>query len=263
MKNELVQWQQDLGKSPLLKVIIIISLSVGHMALQAQQLKTLRNVSQSFEIALPEREGPLTLGIFSPQGVLVRLLYRDASIGSIPSGLNGLIVSWDGRDSSGKVVPDGTYTARGLVHGPIMIFQDVEGNYLEGLMGGEIREETIIGLERYFSSYSITVRAAKDELLETRPFLLLTAMTGEASVAIAVDGLPIFDLSLQEEFHRPEITLKYGTNPGTALLTLKNLYGRVHYILTGLDTLVPLNAGTLQMPPDAFHSSSVQKESRP
>ena len=71
----------------------------------------------------PPMEGTLSLGIYARTGKLVRVLAREAAEKDFTIGLNGLITQWDGRDDSGRVLPAGTYSARGYSVGAI----EVEG----------------------------------------------------------------------------------------------------------------------------------------
>ncbi|HEY3898877.1 MAG TPA: hypothetical protein VGM54_09710 [Chthoniobacter sp.] len=71
----------------------------------------------------PPMEGTLSLGIYDKKGKLVRVMAREATEKDFVVGLNGLIIYWDGKDDSGKVMPPGVYYARGYSVGAI----DVEG----------------------------------------------------------------------------------------------------------------------------------------
>jgi hypothetical protein len=50
---------------------------------------------------------------------------------------------------------------------------------------------------------------------------------------------------------------------GSASLMVEDLGGTTTYEITGLDRLVPLSAGKLEVSPDAFHSSPTAGESFP
>ena len=71
----------------------------------------------------PPMEGALSLGIYDKKGKLVRVLAREATKKDFFVGLNGFITNWDGKDDAGKLVPAGTYSARGFAVGEL----DVEG----------------------------------------------------------------------------------------------------------------------------------------
>jgi general stress protein CsbA len=49
--------------------------------------------------------------------------------------------------------------------------------------------------------------------------------------------------------------------PGTAQLSLRYAGGTESYFITGIDKIVPLEAGTLVIPPAAFQSTPVGEES--
>ena len=55
----------------------------------------------------PPIQGKLTLGIYSKEGKLVRVLHREATEEEFTVGLIGLITSWNGSDDSGAAVPSG------------------------------------------------------------------------------------------------------------------------------------------------------------
>ncbi len=76
----------------------------------------------------PPTEGALSLGIYDKRGKLVRVLAREATKKDFTIGLNGFITNWDGRDDAGKVMPAGTYSARGFAVGEI----EVEGEAYHG-----------------------------------------------------------------------------------------------------------------------------------
>lgn len=216
---------------------------------------------QSFTVALPELEGPVTMEIFSSSGERVRLLHRDAGVDTIPAGLNGLIMSWDGRDDQGRDVPAGTYRARGLVHGPLRVTALPVGNSLP--IAAACREEADMFLLRPpFPKNRITIRAAKDELLESRPLLSIDAgIEGDACV-IRADGLPLLSIPMESTGNvSPGIT--HGPAAGTALITIDDPKGSSTYTIMGLDRLVPLNAGALEITADAFHPLPGAGESAP
>lgn len=72
---------------------------------------------QQFTFALPELEGRISLGVFSSGGNLVRTLAVGAKETDFKIGLNGLIATWDGKDSEGNPMPAGKYQIRGFVVG--------------------------------------------------------------------------------------------------------------------------------------------------
>lgn len=89
----------------------------------------------TFQFALPELEGAISLGIYDASGKLIRILAKHVPISSFQIGVNGLIGSWDGKTSEGKRAFPGVYEVRGFVVGPMKVngikfhFNDwVEGN---------------------------------------------------------------------------------------------------------------------------------------
>jgi hypothetical protein len=69
----------------------------------------------------PPEEGIISLGVYAADGKLVRILKRAADIDSFKSGLNGLFIDWDGKDSKGDPVPAGKYSARGVLVGEVSV----------------------------------------------------------------------------------------------------------------------------------------------
>jgi hypothetical protein len=69
----------------------------------------------------PPEEGVISLGVYAADGKLVRVLKRAAEIDSFKSGLNGLFVDWDGKDSRGDQAPAGKYSARGVLVGDVSV----------------------------------------------------------------------------------------------------------------------------------------------
>jgi len=71
----------------------------------------------------PPLEGTLSVGVYTLEGKLVRTLAQEANDDAFVAGLNGFIMSWDGKDDAGKVVPAGKYFVRGYAVGDL----EVEG----------------------------------------------------------------------------------------------------------------------------------------
>lgn len=271
MRISLQQWQQDLNTGASRNTLRLM-LSLLFLGILCNSFAASPDVpsstpvpaspSQTFAVAMPELEGPVTFGIFSPTGDLVRLLYRDASMESIPIGINGSLMTWDEADSTGKLLPAGTYHARGLVHGPITISAlplfTKSWNALK-LASPPLQEIFWPDPNTLFSSHCITVLAAKDKLQETRPLLVLSAKKEKKSVVILVNGLPLTELPVDSTVISPEIRLSHGALPGTAELTLQTRYGTESYTISGIEQIVPLEAGSLEIPADASHSPSVGK----
>ena len=69
----------------------------------------------------PPVEGVISLGVYDADGKLVRVLKRAAEVDSFKSGLNGLFIDWDGKDSKGAPVPAGKYSARGILIGDVNV----------------------------------------------------------------------------------------------------------------------------------------------
>lgn len=206
-----------------------------------------------FAVALPEMEGPLTLGIFPPEGNLVRLLYRDAPIDSISAGLNGLLISWDGKDDFGVEVPTGTYHARGLVHGKIAASAiPCSTDASPGHLPTE-QEWTPFFFSTFMPKNRMLLLSARDALLERRPYLSISAQREQGKVVLLVDGLPAFEMQIQDTpgvmSANPLLELHPGSREGTAELTLISDEGKKSYLITGLDQLVPLDAGALPFSP--------------
>jgi len=250
MKNQAPQRQQEPTRRRFL--FVLFCLLLGSFPCHAQD-----EVPQGicrFTLALPEMEGPLTLGIFLPDGVLTRLLENNAALSTIPAGLNGLLIDWDGKDNAGVEVPSGTYHARGLVHGAVGIsaLPSMERSW-PGLMLPKEGLEDRLAPPALLPPNEIVVRAAPDALLLKRPLLHICATVQENTVVVAVEGLPLFSLTLGPG-EKPVVELRSGSIKGTALLILHRLEGNESYTLSGLDQLVPLDAGTLEIPSDTFHS---------
>jgi len=230
------------------------------------------NPSQSFAVALPELEGPVTMGIFSSEGNLVRLLYQDAAVDSIPAGLNGLIMTWDGKDDLGRDVPAGTYMARGLVHGPILLsslpasdaaWKPLLLTQLDDPRDALLPKPSPLECPDPSQKNRVWVRTAKDELLETRPWLAVSAMREGSDCLITVNGIPLVTLPIDNPPSVTSLLLSQGNIQGSADLTIERGPLVEKYTLSGLHRIVPLNAGTLKISPDAFHLLPGAGESAP
>lgn len=221
---------------------------------------------QSFAVALPGMEGPVTMAIFSREGKRVRLLHRDAAVETIPAGLNGLIMTWDGKDDRGIDVPAGTYRARGLVHGPI------RSSALPAVSPRAFRSDGEESLWQYhpFPPNRITLRAAEDELLETRPLLAIGAVSRSDAIDLEAEGLPLVTISVDPGKDPAAVHLNHGGREGTALLSVGRGRCDETFTVTGLDRIVPLEAGTLEVSAkapadttDASHPAPIAGESGP
>ncbi|MEI6322612.1 MAG: hypothetical protein WCP60_05860 [bacterium] len=264
MKSRHQRRQQELPgerRSLLLLGTVFVVMGVGLQCGEAQDRaqESITSISATnggqvcrFAVALPEKDGPLTLGIFSPEGNLVRLLYRDAPIDSIPAGLNGLLISWDGKDDRGEEVPAGIYRARGLVRGrieasAIAFATDASPGHLPSE-----EEWRPCFFKTFMPKNRMMVLAARDALFERRPFLSVSAQMEQWKVVLLVDGLPAFEMPIQDtpgvRSVNPLLELHPGRREGTAELTLNSDEGKKSYLINGLDQLVPLDAGSLPFP---------------
>lgn len=262
MKIRQWPWQQDLGG-----VLVRRFGAVMAAALFLGLLSRAECADQSFAVALPELEGPVTMGIFAPSGERVRLLYRDAAVDSIPAGLNGLIMTWDGKDDQGRDVPAGIYKARGIVHGPLVV-SALPRQDMKPVPDSASQQATALLPERpVFSKNSITIRAAQDALLESRPLLSIAASLERSDCMISAEGLPLLSIPMiPAGTNRPAaIGLTHGSPVGSACLKVEEPKGKASFIYTisGLDRLVPLNAGSLEVQADAFHPMPSAGESAP
>lgn len=219
---------------------------------------------QQFAVAIPALEGPVTMGIFSEQGRLVRLLYRDAAIETLPSGLNGLIMTWDGKDDRGLDVPAGTYRARGLVHGPL---RSAALPFFAPMTFPPQPEEEPASP---FPADRIVLRAAEDELLESRPQLSLRAVNRGDQVTLEAEGLPLVTVPLIAGPAPAKALCNHGSRAGTAVLGVERGKFREGYLVNGLDRIVPMEAGRLEVSAqapagttDASHPAPNAGESAP
>lgn len=254
-------WQQDLGGGKCLLFLRLISAAVLAVGLPGAA-----SADQSFAVALPELEGPVTMGIFSQSGERVRLLYRDAPVDSIPTGLNGLIMTWDGKNDRGEDVPAGIYKARGIVHGPLGFSALPQQELAPITAGSNLLNSPLFPERQPFRKNSITLRAAKDALLESRPLLSIEAGLEGSDCVITAAGLPLLSIYVQSGRTDPPpvIGLTHGASAGSARLRVEMPTGSATiYTIDGLDRLVPLNAGTLEVQADAFHPMPSAGESAP
>jgi len=71
--------------------------------------------------ALPPLEGTISLGIYNAAGKLVRVLHREDGVADFTAGNDALETSWDGNDDDDNPLPNGKYSARGYVVGPLHV----------------------------------------------------------------------------------------------------------------------------------------------
>ena len=228
---------------------------------RAEQPAVTNPPSQTFAVALPELEGPVTMGIFSAKGDLVRLLYQDAPVDSIPAGLNGLIMTWDEKDASGRLLPSGIYRARGLVHGPVSVSK-ISFHDKFWLFPASESRATNAASGNESCSNTIMISAAKDELLSSRPMIMIKATGVENAVKISANGLPLLETPIAPTTSAVSATLCKGMEAGTAVITVAAGGETSSCTISGLDRIVPLEAGTLEIPPGTFHPAPVEEESR-
>jgi hypothetical protein len=78
-----------------------------------------RSVRISF--APPPIEGTISLGIYDPNGKLVRVLHRESETDDFIIGHDALITEWDGRNDASQDLPAGKYNARGYALGALAV----------------------------------------------------------------------------------------------------------------------------------------------
>ena len=69
----------------------------------------------------PPMDGTLSLGVYTIEGKLVRVLQREATEKDFVVGLNGFITHWDGKGDDGKPAATGKYIVRGYAVGELEI----------------------------------------------------------------------------------------------------------------------------------------------
>lgn len=266
MKSPDVQRQQVLGEAGGLKLPAALMLFLAwavFLPASAPGLEAEGGSGQSFAVAIPELDGPVTLGIFSKDGTPIRLLQRDAPVDTIPAGLNGLILIWDGKDDQGRPVPPGTYRARGLVHGPMKVTSlplsapQAPATQTKPPMVPDFIPHG--AGEPQPPVQALMLPAAADALYEQRPQVALLPRVSGRTVTLMVNGLPLLDLpSGNGEITSAAVT--QGAETGAVTVTLRGSSGEKAFTVTGLGQLVPLEAGTLEIRGDAFLSPAEHKE---
>src|SRR5438477_2821334 len=78
-----------------------------------------RNVRISF--VPPPLDGTISLGIYDPNGRLVRVLHQQAPLDEFTIGADALQTKWDGKDDYGQDLPAGKYHARGFSVGALQV----------------------------------------------------------------------------------------------------------------------------------------------
>jgi len=240
-------------------MIVLLALQIDCSA------ETQKPCAITFEVALPELEGPITLGVFSKDGSLVRLLYRDTPIDKIPSGLNGLLVTWDGRDDQGGMVAPGIYRARGIIHGSLqcsMLPSQLGTNPMAPNVNTQMDFSPNVsntGVTASSPPEEIDVPAAEDALYAPRPKVTLTPRIAGRSITLQANGLPVLDLPAMGE-DVEGATFTRITNSGMIHLNVAIAHGTNVLTLIGFDKLAPIEAGTLEVPADAFLSPGESQE---
>jgi hypothetical protein len=98
--------------------LLLLCLSGNAQSEQTEEEST--NAHQLMFIPPPE-DGVISLGIYDSGGKLIRILKKAADVDSFKSGLNGLFIDWDGKDSNGTPAPGGKYAARGVLVGEVNV----------------------------------------------------------------------------------------------------------------------------------------------
>lgn len=75
----------------------------------------------SVELAAPPLEGTVSIGVFDAAGNCIRVLYKNADQDTIPSALNGFLITWDGKNDAGTITQKGEYEIRGVTVGNVSI----------------------------------------------------------------------------------------------------------------------------------------------
>jgi hypothetical protein len=181
-------------------------------------------------------------------------------------------MTWDGKDDLGRDVPAGTYMARGLVHGPILIsslpasdaaWKPLLLTQTEYPQDALLPKPSPLECPDPSQKNRFWVRTAKDELLETRPWLAVSAKREGSDCLITVNGIPLVTLPMENPPSVTSLLLSQGNIQGSADLTIERGPLVEKYTLSGLQRIVPLNAGILKISPDAFHLLPGAGESAP
>src|SRR5262245_8695972 len=69
----------------------------------------------------PPIEGTISLGIYSSNGKLIRVLHRESDNDDFTIGTDALVTEWDGKSDAGMDLPAGKYHARGYMVGGVSI----------------------------------------------------------------------------------------------------------------------------------------------
>jgi hypothetical protein len=107
------------GEFPSLSPIPIESLTPPPTSEQTPSASSARNVRISF--VPPPLEGRISLGIYDPNGKLLRVLHHEADLNEFKIGADALVTQWDGKNDNGEDLPAGKYHARGYLVGPLKV----------------------------------------------------------------------------------------------------------------------------------------------
>ena len=69
----------------------------------------------------PPLEGTISLGIYSREGKLVRVLVQEGAIDEFDVGADALTAKWDGKNDQDEDLPAGKYHARGYMVGRLKV----------------------------------------------------------------------------------------------------------------------------------------------
>ena len=86
---------------------------------QTPSVSAARSVRISF--VPPPLEGTISLGIYDPNGKLVRVLHQEAKLNEFAIGADALVTQWDGKNDEDQDLPAGKYHAHGYLVGPLKI----------------------------------------------------------------------------------------------------------------------------------------------
>src|SRR5437016_9180268 len=86
---------------------------------QTPSVSAARSVRISF--VPPPLEGTISLGIYDPNGKLVRVLHQEAELNEFIVGADALVTQWDGKNDDGEDLSAGKYHAREYAIGHVKI----------------------------------------------------------------------------------------------------------------------------------------------
>jgi hypothetical protein len=103
--------------------LVILALILAWLPGTARSEQTAEETAGTHQLMFipPPEEGVISLGVYDAGGKLIRVLKKAAEIDSFKSGLNGLFIDWDGKDSTGNPAPAGKYSARGVLVGEVNV----------------------------------------------------------------------------------------------------------------------------------------------